>query len=41
MALKGFSHIGICVRDLGVSTRFYTEVLGFEGCSQSTSTTNS
>ncbi len=30
MALKGFSHIGICVRDLDVSTRFYTEVLGFE-----------
>ncbi|WP_216897723.1 VOC family protein [Nocardia alni] len=30
MALKGFSHIGICVRDLDVSTRFYIEVLGFE-----------
>jgi glyoxylase I family protein len=30
MAVKGFSHIGICVRDLGVSTRFYTDVLGFE-----------
>lgn len=29
MGLKGFSHIGICVRDLDLSTRFYTEVLGF------------
>lgn len=24
-----FSHIGICVSDLGRSTRFYTEALGF------------
>ena len=30
MTVQGFSHIGICVRDLEVSTRFYTEVLGFE-----------
>ena len=30
MAVKGFSRIGICVRDLGVSTDFYTEVLGFQ-----------
>jgi glyoxylase I family protein len=30
MAVKSFSHIGICVRDLAISTRFYTEVLGFE-----------
>jgi glyoxylase I family protein len=30
MAVQGFSHIGICVRDLEVSTRFYTEVLGFQ-----------
>ena len=28
--MKGFSHIGICVRDLERSTRFYTDVLGFE-----------
>jgi lactoylglutathione lyase len=30
MAVKSFSHVGICVRDLAMSTRFYTEVLGFE-----------
>jgi catechol 2,3-dioxygenase-like lactoylglutathione lyase family enzyme len=30
MAVKGFSRIGICVRDLGVSADFYTEVLGFQ-----------
>jgi lactoylglutathione lyase len=41
MAVKGFSHIGICVRDLGVFTRFYTEVLGFEELFTSISTTNS
>lgn len=29
MALQSFSHVGICVTDLDVSTRFYTEVLGF------------
>ncbi|MBV9487728.1 MAG: VOC family protein [Frankiaceae bacterium] len=29
MALQSFSHIGICVTDLEVSTRFYTQVLGF------------
>jgi glyoxylase I family protein len=30
MAVQGFSHIGICFCDLDVSTRFYTEVLGFQ-----------
>ncbi len=30
MALQGFSHLGICVRDLDASQRFYREVLGFE-----------
>lgn len=29
MAIQGFSHIGICVRDLDRSTRFYVDVLGF------------
>ena len=29
MALQTFSHIGICVRDLDRSTRFYVDVLGF------------
>ncbi len=29
MAVLSFSHPGICVGDLDVSTRFYTEVLGF------------
>ena len=29
MALLGFSHIGICVRDLDRSTAFYVDVLGF------------
>jgi lactoylglutathione lyase len=29
MGVAGFSHIGICVRDLEISTRFYEEVLGF------------
>jgi glyoxylase I family protein len=30
MAVQGVSHIGICVRNLDTSTRFYTEVLGFQ-----------
>lgn len=29
MALLSFSHVGVCVTDLEVSTRFYAEVLGF------------
>ena len=29
MALQTFSHVGICVRDLDRSTRFYVDVLGF------------
>ena len=29
MALRSFSHIGICVSDLDRSTRFYRDVLGF------------
>jgi glyoxylase I family protein len=29
MALQSFSHVGVCVSDLEVSTRFYVEVLGF------------
>jgi lactoylglutathione lyase len=29
VALQSFSHVGLCVSDLDVSTRFYTEVLGF------------
>jgi glyoxylase I family protein len=29
VALQSFSHVGICVSDLERSTRFYTEVLGF------------
>lgn len=29
MALRTFSHVGICVRDLDRSTRFYVDVLGF------------
>ena len=29
MAIQGFSHLGVCVRDLDASTRFYTDVLGF------------
>lgn len=29
MAIQGFSHVGVCCSDLEVSTRFYTEVLGF------------
>lgn len=29
MALQTFSHLGICVRDLELSTRFYEQVLGF------------
>ena len=29
MAVLSFSHPGICVRDLEVSTSFYAEVLGF------------
>lgn len=30
MALQTFSHLGICVRDLELSTRFYERVLGFQ-----------
>ena len=30
MALLSFSHVGVCVTDLEVSTRFYAEVLGFK-----------
>ena len=30
MAITGFSHIGICVRDLEASVRFYRDVLGFQ-----------
>ena len=30
MALQSFSHLGICVRDLELSTRFYEHVLGFK-----------
>ena len=29
MAIQGFSHLGVCVRDLDVSTRFYQDVFGF------------
>ena len=29
VALQSFSHVGVCVSDLDLSTRFYTEVLGF------------
>ena len=29
MGIAGFSHVGICVRDLEASSRFYAEVLGF------------
>jgi lactoylglutathione lyase len=29
MAIGGFSHLGLCVRDLDVSTRFYVEALRF------------
>jgi glyoxylase I family protein len=29
VALRGFSHVGVCCSDLERSTRFYTEVLGF------------
>ena len=29
MAIQGFSHLGVCVRDLDVATRFYIDVLGF------------
>lgn len=29
MAVLSFSHPGVCVADLELSTRFYTEVLGF------------
>ena len=29
MAIQGFSHVGVCVSDLEVSTRFYCDVLGF------------
>jgi glyoxylase I family protein len=29
MGIAGFSHIGLCVSDLEVSSRFYEEVLGF------------
>jgi glyoxylase I family protein len=28
--IEGFSHVGVCVSDLERSTRFYTEVLGFQ-----------
>ena len=28
-SILGFSHVGVCVSDLGRSTRFYCEVLGF------------
>ena len=30
MGIEGFSHVGVCCSDLDRSTRFYTEVLGFE-----------
>jgi lactoylglutathione lyase len=30
VALQTFSHLGICVRDLELSTRFYERVLGFK-----------
>lgn len=30
MGVEGFSHVGVCCSDLDRSTRFYTEVLGFE-----------
>jgi glyoxylase I family protein len=30
VALQTFSHLGICVRDLDLSTRFYENVLGFK-----------
>ena len=30
VALQTFSHLGICVRDLELSTRFYEQVLGFK-----------
>ncbi len=29
VALQSFSHLGICVRDLDLSTAFYEQVLGF------------
>ncbi len=29
MGIAGFSHIGLCVADLDVSTRFYQDVFGF------------
>ena len=29
MAIQGFSHVGVCVRDLDTSTRFYEDVFGF------------
>jgi glyoxylase I family protein len=29
VALQSFSHVGVCVSDLEISTSFYTEVLGF------------
>jgi lactoylglutathione lyase len=29
VGIQGFSHLGVCVRDLDVATRFYVEVLGF------------
>ena len=29
MGIQGFSHVGVCCSDLERSTRFYTEVLGF------------
>jgi lactoylglutathione lyase len=30
MSITGVSHIGLCVRDLETSLRFYQDVLGFE-----------
>jgi glyoxylase I family protein len=30
MGIEGFSHVGVCCSDLERSTRFYTEVLGFQ-----------
>jgi lactoylglutathione lyase len=30
MSTTMMSHVGVCVRDLDVATRFYVEVLGFE-----------
>jgi len=30
--MNSIAHIGMCVKDLGISQKFYTEILGLEVC---------